>query len=277
VDGAGNELPREIVHHFNVIDPVHRELFLPISQRLLAAGQETGAQNMPRVLFGVPVYLGQEFVVAAMLHNPTGDEHHDVRLRVKLKYVKVGRPWPLFEVYPFQLDVAFPAGDKSFDLPPGVSQKAWEGSPSREGRIMVIGSHLHDLATHITFDDVTEGKTLWTGYPVTDETGRIEGVTIGHVYRTLGLKITPDHRYRITVHYDNPSPDSLPSGGMGVVAGVFMPSGGGMWPRADTTSELYALDRQHYLREVRGRYDVIASSDSMVGANTEAVGHVHDE
>ncbi len=44
---------------------------------------------------------------------------------------------------------------------------------------------------------------------------------------------------------------------MGVVAGVFMQSGGGMWPRADKSNELYALDRLHYMREVMGKYDEI--------------------
>ncbi len=30
VDAQGNELPSNIVHHFNIIDPDNRELFLPI-------------------------------------------------------------------------------------------------------------------------------------------------------------------------------------------------------------------------------------------------------
>ncbi len=238
VDGDGNVLPRQILHHFNVIDPDHRELFLPISQRLLAAGQETGAQAMPRLLFGVPVYVGQRMVVATMLHNPTGVEQHDVSLRIRLKYVKVGRPWPLFEVYPFQIDVAFPAGDKSFDLQPGESETSWEGSPFQEGRVMVVGSHLHELATQITWEDVTEGKVLWTGYPVENEDGTLEAVTIGKHYRKLGVKICPDHVYRVTVHYDNTTGEPVADGGMGVVGGVFMPSRSGAWPRADVQDPL---------------------------------------
>src|SRR3989442_29993 len=41
VDSVGHELLDEMIHHFNLIDPDHRELFLPISRRLLAAGHET--------------------------------------------------------------------------------------------------------------------------------------------------------------------------------------------------------------------------------------------
>src|SRR2546422_4057764 len=33
VDSAGRVLPDELIHHFNLIDPDHRELFLPISDR----------------------------------------------------------------------------------------------------------------------------------------------------------------------------------------------------------------------------------------------------
>jgi hypothetical protein len=264
VDGQGNVLPRQILHHFNIIDPDHKELFLPISQRLLAAGMETGGQSMPSLLFGVPVYPGQRLVVTTMLHNPTGVAHDNVSLRVKLKYTKVGRPWPLWEVYPFQIDVAFPAGDKSFDLAPGTSSKSWEGSPSQEGKLIVVGSHLHEYATHIVLQDVTAGDTLWVGYPKVDDEGNLGGVTIGHLYRRLGVRISPEHVYRATVYYNNPTGDTLAAGGMGVVAGVFMPSRGGAWPRADVSNPLYALDRQHYMREVRGSYDVISSGGGIV-------------
>ncbi len=273
IDGDGNVLSSQILHHFNIIDPDHKELFLPISQRLLAAGTETGGQTMPRLLFGVPVYVGQRMVLTTMLHNPTGVAHDEVSLRIKLKYTPVGRPWPLWEVYPYQIDVAFPAGDKSFDLPPGESSKSWEGSPSQEGRLIVVGSHLHELATHITLENVTTGEMLWTGYPVTDEEGNLGGVTIGHLYRKLGVKIFTDNVYRATVFYDNTTGDTLTDGGMGVVAGVFMPTKGGPWPRADVNNPLYALDWQHYMREVRGKYDVISEGGGIVVEGEEHGDH----
>ena len=50
VDSAGNPLPSRLLHHYNLIDPDHRELFLPISRRLLAAGTETGTVRLPRLL-----------------------------------------------------------------------------------------------------------------------------------------------------------------------------------------------------------------------------------
>lgn len=254
VDGSGRELPRQIVHHLNLINPDYRELFLPISQRMLAVGKETGSQSMPWLLLGYPVPEGTRMVVAAMLHNPTGEAHAGVEVHVRLKYVKAGRPWPLFNVYPFQLDVAFPAGNKSFDLPPGRSAFYYEASPAMAGRIMAIGGHLHEYATSLKLEDVTGGEIIWEGLPVYEDGERLVGVTLGRLYRRLGAKIYPDHVYRVTVTYNNTTADTLYDGGMGVVGGVFMPAGGGMWPRANTSDELYVLDRMHYMREVRGRY-----------------------
>jgi hypothetical protein len=263
LDGLGAPLPTELVHHLNLINPDFRELFLPISQRMLAVGKETGAQSMPRLLMG---YL---------LHNPTGEDHTGVEVRVRLKYVKAGRLWPLMNVYPFQMDVAFPAGDKSFDLPPGESTWSYEASPVMPGRIMVIGSHLHENATSIRFEDVTENRVIWEGRAITDEGEEVVGVTIGRLYRTGGVKVTPDHVYRVSVTYHNPSADTLYAGGMGVVAGAFKPASAQMWPRAPLQNELYLLDRAHYLQQVHGRYEMIAGMSVETVGGAAAAEHDH--
>lgn len=276
LDGSGRRLPAEVLHHLNLINPDHRELFLPISQRMLAVGKETGSQAMPWLLLGYPVPEATPMVVTAMLHNPTGQAHEDVEVRVRLKYVRAGRPWPLFNVYPFQLDVAFPAGDKSFDLPPGRSEWSYEASPAVPGRIMAMGGHVHEYAESIRFVDVTEDRLIWEGRPVYGQDGTVTGVTLGRLYRTLGEKIYPDHVYRVTVTYDNPTGDTLVAGGMGVVGGVFLPAGGGMWPRAHKANELYALDRAHYLREVRGSYEEIAGLARAVASPSAEDGHRHE-
>jgi hypothetical protein len=46
---------------------------------------------------------------------------------------------------------------------------------------------------------------------------------------------------------------------MGVVAGVFLPSGD--WPATDTANELYSLDRKHYMREVHGNLETILAEE----------------
>lgn len=260
VDTDGKRVPSQVVHHLNLIDPDHRELFLPISQRIGAVGGETGSQSLPWLLFGLPLKAGQRIVVSAMLHNPTDQDYRGATVRFFWKYVKAGRPWPFFTLHPFQLDVAFPAGDKSFDLPPGKASKAYEGKPSVPGRILGVGGHLHEYATSLRFEDVTGGRLIWEGKPFTDENGNVNRLAVGRLYRKLGVRIDTAHVYRVTVTYQNPTADTLKAGGMGVVAGVFLPDAD--WPATDTADPLYVLDRKHYLREVNGRLDQILAQDS---------------
>ncbi len=277
VDGTGRVLPTELVHHINFIDPDHRELFLPISQRMVAAGKETGSQAMPWMLFGFPVAGGQRMVVSAMLHNPLAEDFTGVTVRFHFDYVAAGRPWPFFSVYPFQLDVAFPAGDKSFDLPPGRSSKSYEARPALAGRILAIGGHTHELAVGLKFEDVTTEEVIWEGQPIVDDAGTVVGMPVGRLYRKLGTRIDPSHVYRVTVTYGNPTSDTIPEGGMGVVGGIFRPDGGTTWPAADSTNQTYVLDRMHYMREVRGTLATILSEIASPGSSDLEArgGHAH--
>lgn len=250
VDAAGQPVPSAVLHHLNIIDGNQRDLFLPISYRVAAMGSETGRLGLPRALFGHPLRAGQRLVASAMLHNPTDSAYRGVTVRFVMEYVKTGRPWPLFPVYTFQMDVMFPAGDKDFDLPPGRTSRWWQGSPAVAGRILGVGGHLHQYAERLVLENVTTGDTIWQGRPILDDGGTLAGVTVGRLYRRLGVEVTPDQVYRATVIYENPTGDTIPKGGMGLIAGVFMPSG--PWPRPDVADPLYQLDRAHYLRVVRG-------------------------
>src|SRR3989475_3800389 len=225
VDSAGRELPDELIHHFNLIDPDHRELFLPISRRLLAAGHETGAVRLPGLLFGLPLRRGEHVVASAMVENLTAVTYHAARVRLVMDFTPAGRPWPFFRASPWQMDVAFPVGDKSFTLPPGRSERSYEGSPAVPGKIIGLGGHMHDYGRLIEFVDVTTGKPIYSAAPVTDATGHIRSVPITRLYgwTRLGAHIVPDHRYRVTVYYDNPTGQAVPDGGMGVVGGLFVP------------------------------------------------------
>ena len=250
VDEAGNVLPSQLIHHYNLIDPANRELFLPISRRIMAAGQETGAQKLPRFFFGVPLEQGDVIVASAMLHNPTTVDYASVTTRLVLQYVPAGKFWPLFDGYPFQLDVAFPVGDKSFPLPPGESSFSYEARPSVPGKIVAIGGHLHDYGTRIELTEVESGKVIWSAAPELDDEGHVAGVPIGKLFGLfrVGAPITPDKTYRVTVYYNNPTGRQLAEGGMGVVGGLFVPARGYDWPAADTSDQLYLSDAAHYLR-----------------------------
>ncbi len=254
VDDAGHVLPDGMLHHFNLIDPDHRELFLPISRRLIAAGKETGSQRLPWLLFGLPLERGSRVLASAMIENPTATAYPGARVRLVMFYTPQGRPWPFFKVAPWQMDVGFPVGDKSFDLPPGRSSRSYEGSPAVPGTIVGLGGHLHDLGQTIEFADVTSGEVIYRAQPRRDARGEVAGVPVAHLYRwnRLGAHIVPGHRYRVTVYYDNPTGRVIPDGGMGVVGGIFVPDRGVSWPAADRADSLYQQDLRHAMRLAGG-------------------------
>lgn len=262
VDSVGHQLPSELIHHFNLIDPDHRELFLPISRRMVAAGKETGSKQIPWLLFGFPVQRGERVLASAMLANPTTVSYRQARCRLVLLYTPVSRPWPLFDAEPFQMDVAFPVGDKSFDLPPGSFSRSYDGSPVVPGKIIAIGGHVHELARRLEFVDLTSGDTIYSEAPKTDSAGNIVGVPVSYLYRwsRLGAHIVPTHRYRVTVHYENPTGAVIPNGGMGVVGGLFVPDRGAVWPATNPSDSLYAKDLRHAMRQVPGGHDMMEMS-----------------
>ncbi|HKC40017.1 MAG TPA: hypothetical protein VKC15_10785, partial [Gemmatimonadales bacterium] len=98
VDERGRRLSSDFLHHMNVMDPAERELFLPISRRILASGRETGEIRFPWLLFGAPMRAGERILANAMIHNPTMVSYRGVRVRLLLSYVPDHRPWPFFSV-----------------------------------------------------------------------------------------------------------------------------------------------------------------------------------
>lgn len=249
VDANGRVLPMDLLHHMNVMNPAERELFLPIARRILASGRETGEIRFPWLLFGAPVREGERFLANAMIHNPTSVAYRGVRVRLVLSYVPERRPWPLFPIIPWQLDVGFPVGDKAFDLPPGHSERSYEGSPAVEGKLIVIGGHMHEYGRTIEFWDATTNELLWHGEPAPAPPGEPSAVPITTIYGLtgIGLRITPSHRYRVRVIYDNPTGRTISAGGMGVVGGLFMPSRTATWPKTDPSDSLYQKDLRHFM------------------------------
>ncbi len=249
LDASGRELPREMLHHFNLSDPEHRELFIPIGLHLLAASKETPAITVPRFLFGLPIARGQRLIAGAMLANTTATPYHGVRVRLVLRYVPAGRPWPLYRTYPWAIDVQYPlgrppTGSKAFDLTPGHTERFWEGSPAISGTILGLGGHLHDYGVSLELRDMTTGKLLWHGTPDTDGAGRVTSFPLARFYAwyRLGLHVLSSHRYRLTAVYENPTGHPIHDGGMGAVAGLFVPDRGTSWPEVDRSDTLYQQD-----------------------------------
>ncbi|MDX1396049.1 MAG: hypothetical protein R3195_16825 [Gemmatimonadota bacterium] len=243
VDEEGELVPREVLHHANLLDPTRRELFLPIMLRIMAASHETPRVSVPGWLFGIPMRGGSPFLALAMLHNPTDRDYRGVRVRLQLGYER-RELLPMYSIVPFHLDTMFPQAErKAFDLPPGRSSKSYESKPAVDGMIVGLSGHLHRYATRLRLEDVTTGEVLYDVRPATDDDGHIEEIPVLlHRGKGLGARVHASHVYRVTAEYLNPTAETIVDGGMGAVAGAFIPLD--EWPRADTTHPLYVADRQ---------------------------------
>ena len=256
LDAAGNTLPRDRLHHVNVNDPDRRELFAPIMLHVLAAGKETPSPQVPWLLFGMPIDSGQRFVGSGMLANPEPNTGVGWRIRVILHLVKAGRPWPFWDAFPWVMDVLHPIGgpdgSKAFDLAPGRTERSWESSPAVDGTILGMGGHVHDYAVRLTLRDVTTAEVIWSVEPERDAAGHVIELPFVRFYRwyRLGRKIQSDHRYRVTVVYENPTGQTISDGGMGALAGLFVPDHVDRWPQADPTNPVYLEDLDNTLQHM---------------------------
>lgn len=243
VDAAGRPLPRTMLHHVNVIAPEQRELFSPIMLRIGAAGPETGPIDLPRVL-GLKVHRGDSLLVTAMLDNPLPHPRSDVNVRVTFGYISEHSWLRPISIRPFYVDVMPPAGAHSYDLPPGHSEKSWEGRPAIGGRILAVGGHLHQYGVALRFRDVTDGRDLWVARPVRDSAGEVLAIPTTKFLWRGGVTLRPDHLYRLTAVYDNPTGDTIPDGAMGTLGGVFLPAREAKWPAVMRNDPAYRLDVQ---------------------------------
>lgn len=246
LDGDGNRLPREMLHHVNLMSPDSRDLFRPIMQRIAAAGEETSPIEVPWP-FGVPVHAGERLAAFAMLHDPDGTAAGPVQVRMRIRYARRGR----IAVKPFFIDASPPPGPAGWDLPPGHSTRSWEGSPAVSGRVLAVGGHLHRYGQELILEDVVAGRVLFRLLPILSEDGGLEDVERRHFIARLGIPMSRERRYRITAVYENPTGDTIRDGAMGAIGGMILPSAR-PWPRADAGDPLYRRDLQMLLDATAG-------------------------
>jgi hypothetical protein len=241
VDPAGARIPQQVLHHVNVIAPGRRELFSPIMQRVAAAGAETAPVRLPS-LVGYPVTAGDTLIVTAMLHNPTGVAYSGARLRVRLPFTASTARLRRLGVQPFYLDVMPPAGLHFYDLAPGRSARSWQGSPAIAGRVLGVSGHLHRYGVALRLEDVTARQLIWEARPVTAADGEVVAMPRGRFASGLGVPVHPDHVYRLTAVYDNPTGETIAGGGMGALGGILVPARGNRWPSASREDAEYQRD-----------------------------------
>lgn len=248
-DEGGRPLPNDLLHHVNLLEPDARELFAPIPRRVLAAGSETPPQSMPRLL-GYPVESGTRILIVSMFANPTETDHR-AYLHVRLPYTPRERPGLIAPrtVYPWYMDAMGPVGPKDFPLPPGRTERTWEGSPAIDGRVLALGGHVHDHAVELRLEDATSDEVLWRIAPREDESGHVVSLPTGQLWWKGGIPLRKDRRYRIVVVYDRPTGAPAPDGGMGVVGGILLAAPGQEWPALDRTDVAYVEDLTNTLLE----------------------------
>lgn len=259
VDANGDTVPSVLLHHMNLMTPDRRELFSPIMQRVAAAGHETAPVTLPRML-GYPVAAGERLLLKAMVHNPTGTDYANVRVRVRIPFTRGDARFAPMHVFPFYLDVMPPAGIHAYDMPPGRSEQSWEGSPAVEARILALGGHLHKYAEVLRLEDVTAGKVLWETTPYVDDDGNVIGMPQDYMLKRFGIKLHPSRTYRLTAVYNNPTGETIPDGAMGAAGGIVLVDRNAAWPGVDPADLQYALDVE---TQVEGR------DDGMMNVNHE--------
>lgn len=240
VDKSGAPVPQTLLHHVNVIATQRRELFSGIMLRVAASGPETGTVSIPGFL-GYDARAGDTLLVRTML-NPGDRDYDGVHVRVRFPFTPSDAFLGDLTISPFYMDVTPPAGGHVFDIPPGKSEWFWEAKPAIAGRIIGFSGHVHRYATLFRFEDRTASKIIWESRPDTTADGEPKQIPIKRFLWTLGYGIRPDHVYRLTVFYDNPTRKVIPDAGMGALGGVFRASGGVKWPAIDETDKDYKLD-----------------------------------
>src|SRR5207245_11561904 len=84
VDETGRVLPPDVLHHFNLSDPEHRGLFLPIGLPLLAPGKEPPQIEARRLLFGFRLDRGRGFSAGAWVPTAPAVAYTGVEGRCRL-------------------------------------------------------------------------------------------------------------------------------------------------------------------------------------------------
>ncbi|MEP6591069.1 MAG: hypothetical protein ABJC19_07785 [Gemmatimonadota bacterium] len=250
----GTALPRNAVHHLNVVNFARRQLFYPIAERLLAMGQETEDIRLPASV-GVPVSEAMSMGVVGAFHNPGHAALRGLTLEVRIDYSPANMvPRPV-SVLPAYLDVRDPVGhDVDFDLPAGPSRWVADFAMPISGRIIGAGGHLHNYGTGIQLLDVTDGGSrsvlaLGTTLDRDGHIARVERALPG--IRGKGIKLEAGRRYRLVGEYRNGSGAAVVGGAMVHLILLFAPDVAEMWPAVAASDANFTRDTRR-LEEMGG-------------------------
>jgi hypothetical protein len=259
VDASGRVLPRELIHHVEMIEFERRDLLGPQIQRMVSIGKETPTELLPPGI-GYPIRAGEPVGINAMLVNPTDTAYRGVYARITLPYAPAGGPTRPLDIFSISTDVTGALGVSSdYDVPPGRSSVSHEFTVPLSGNLLAVGGHLHDFGRRLLLLNVTTGDTIYDALPTLDSLGKIATMPMGNLWRHGGYRISGGQRFRLTAFYDNPTGRTIPHGAMGTLGGAFRPDAGQAWPALNADDPgtkadlayLQALGRRHEMGGMR--------------------------
>jgi hypothetical protein len=243
VDGSGRPLPRELLHHMNLLNLDRRQLLDPAVERVLAAGHETGPVLLPASV-AIPLGPGTRLGLMAAWHNPGMETVDDVWLKVTLRWTPANQnPRPI-AVLPVAFDADYQvATSDAYDLPAGRSFQSREFIMPIDGHLVIAGGHLHDYGIALRLEEVETGRVILELKADTTDAG-----TLCEVGRKLpgvrgeGIALRAGRRYRVVGEYNNTSGRLIPEGAMAVIGGLFVPRCMRCWPGIDPGDAAFQRD-----------------------------------
>lgn len=246
LNGAGRALPRDLIHHFTLLDFDRRTLFDPFVLRLASARYQGEDIVAPKTI-GAPMAAGERLGLYLMWFNDRPDTVKGVYVRLTLLYMPPNmQPRPI-SALPVVLDVALGVGTGDmYDVPPGRHERSRVFRFPIAGHIVGAGAHLHEHGAYVRFEDSTTGRVLAEFRPRVDASGRMLGMTrILFAKNGPGLSIAANHPYRLVAGYDNTTPDTLHEA-MGEMMAIFAPDDMRQWPAIDYADHDFLADLASY-------------------------------
>ena len=246
VDAQGRMLPRDLLHHFTLINLDRRTLFDPVAERLAAAGLTPAAAVAPATV-GAPLSPGQRLALYIMWHNGGTTPQKGVYLRVNLVWSPSNLlPRPV-STFPVNLDVNPHFGaSNTYDVPPGRHERSAIITFPLSGWLLAAGGHLHDYGESVRLEDAKSQDVLVRVRAVVGDSGEIKELPF-HILAMWdrGLRITAGHQYRLVATYNNTSRDTVRDV-MGEIMGLFVPDHPERWPAVNYGDSLYLADLNGY-------------------------------
>jgi hypothetical protein len=245
-DRAGNEFPRDLLHHMIGVNFARRQLVYPVIERMFGFGSETEDVMLPGFL-EVPVERDDSLGLWVMWNNQTGTDILGVIVQVVFSYAPPDGEREA--VYPLYMDTNFRIGlGTGFDLPPGVSTWSYEFELPIGGGLLATSGHLHQYGRSLRLEEVGSGRVLFELKPERDAEGNVTSIERKIFRRFFNLfdarlRLEQDKRYRVVGVYDNPTGERIDDAGMAHIVGVFAPDDPAAWPAPDPSLPLYQADR----------------------------------